>query len=269
MGRIGRVREDRHPADLGDDLLEQLQRFADDFQADAVGQPCDVPARAREARDEPEPDRIANADHDDGDRPVAFLAATAAGVAHRHDDVHLEPDQLGREVGQPLEPALRKSILDDDVLALDLAELPQALPERVEYGAAAGRMSRDQNADPRNLLPRCCASTASGAARRPAAGHDEGSAVHHWMIPEHGRVNPRASASVSRVTAPIAAERDAAVVGVRHDSLMPKSDPCSLRRSHPPLLGARLAESFGHRLPACRWFSPVDPRRAAVHGPSV
>ena len=35
--------------------------------------------------------------------PVAFLAATAGGVAACNDDVHLEPDQLGREVGQPVD----------------------------------------------------------------------------------------------------------------------------------------------------------------------
>jgi hypothetical protein len=37
----------------------------------------------------------------------------------------------------------------------------------------------------------------------------------------------------------------------------------------PTTARCRRAESFGHSLPACRWFSPVDPRRAAVHGPSV
>ena len=35
---IGRVREDRHTADLGDDLLEQLQLLASDLRADAEGQ---------------------------------------------------------------------------------------------------------------------------------------------------------------------------------------------------------------------------------------
>jgi hypothetical protein len=39
---------------------------------------------------------------------------------------------LGREVGQPVESALRKTKLDDDVLAFDLPELAQPLPERLE-----------------------------------------------------------------------------------------------------------------------------------------
>src|SRR5215831_15878302 len=66
--RIGRVREDGHTADLGDDLLEQLQLFGHPFQAGGAGHLRDVPARAREARDEPGANRIASVDHDDGDR---------------------------------------------------------------------------------------------------------------------------------------------------------------------------------------------------------
>src|SRR5262249_60409450 len=73
VARIGRVRQNRHTADRGDDLLEQFQLFAKYFHADAVGQPCDVPARAREARDESELNRIANARHDDRDRPGSVL----------------------------------------------------------------------------------------------------------------------------------------------------------------------------------------------------
>ena len=33
---------------------------------------------------------------------VAFFAAWVAGVPPRHDDVHLETDQLGREGRKPL-----------------------------------------------------------------------------------------------------------------------------------------------------------------------
>src|SRR5262249_49600292 len=51
-----------------------------------------------------------------------------------HDDVHFEPDQLHREVGQPVEPTLSGSIVDDDILTLDPPELAQRLPERVEVG---------------------------------------------------------------------------------------------------------------------------------------
>ena len=55
-----------------------------------------------------------------------------------HDDVHLEPEQLGREVGEPLGLPLRISILDDDVLALDVAEVAQPLAERLTDVLARG-----------------------------------------------------------------------------------------------------------------------------------
>jgi len=57
----------------------------------------------------------------------------------RYDEVHLEPDQLGRQVGQPVDPTLRISIVDDNILALNPPELAQPLPERVEQGRPIGR----------------------------------------------------------------------------------------------------------------------------------
>ena len=110
---------------LGDGLLEQLQLFGDDFQAGAAGHPCDVPARPREARDEPGANGIANANHDDGDRLGGILGCRHSLRPRRYDDVHLEPDQLGRKIGQPVEPTLRKSIVDDNILALNPPELAQ------------------------------------------------------------------------------------------------------------------------------------------------
>src|SRR5207245_2873431 len=50
--------------------------------------------------------------------------------ASGHDDVYLETDELRREVREPLGPPLCISVLDDDVLALDVAELAQPLTER-------------------------------------------------------------------------------------------------------------------------------------------
>src|SRR5262245_24048508 len=77
LDRTVRVREDRHTADLGDGLLEQFQFFAEYFRADAVGQPRDVPARAREALDKPEPNRIGTTgNQDEGGRLGSMLGST-------------------------------------------------------------------------------------------------------------------------------------------------------------------------------------------------
>ena len=47
-----------------------------------------------------------------------------------HDDIHLESGQLGREVGQPLEPAICKSIVNGKILALNPPKVTQPLAER-------------------------------------------------------------------------------------------------------------------------------------------
>ena len=58
------------------------------------------------------------------------MLRSAGGIlAPRHDDVHWEPDQLGREGGKALELALGIAGLDDEVLALDVAKITQPLPE--------------------------------------------------------------------------------------------------------------------------------------------
>ena len=84
----------------------------------------DVPARPREARDEPGRDRIADDRHDDRDRarrllgglaPPALPSVTMTSTLSRTSSV--------AKCGKPLEPALRPSVLDDDILSLDLPEL--------------------------------------------------------------------------------------------------------------------------------------------------
>ena len=99
VARVGRVREDRDKADLRDGLLEQLQPFAVSFRTNCEGQSGDVPARARQARDESELNRIASGPHDDGDGPGGVLCCDGHGRWPRYDDLRLESDQLGREIG--------------------------------------------------------------------------------------------------------------------------------------------------------------------------
>jgi len=50
----------------------------------------------------------------------------------RDDDVHLQPDQIGREGGVAIILALGPSGLDGDVLTVHMAQLAQALAEGLE-----------------------------------------------------------------------------------------------------------------------------------------
>ena len=107
--------------------------------------------RPGETRDESEPNRIGKTHSDDGDRPRGVLRCQGCRRRRRYEDVHLEPDQLGREIGQPVESALRPSILDDDVLALDPPELTQPLPERLADAGISGVRAGGEIAYPGHL----------------------------------------------------------------------------------------------------------------------
>src|SRR5215510_3248126 len=94
----------------------------------------------------------ANVNHNDGDRLGGVLGCRRCLRPRRCDDqVHLEPDQLGRQVGQPVDPTLRISIVDDNILALNPSELAQPLPERVEQGRPIGRGRQPKETYPRHL----------------------------------------------------------------------------------------------------------------------
>ena len=80
----------------------------------------------------------------------------------RDDDIDLEADELGRDLGVALGAALRPAILDRDGAALDPAEFAQPLhegadPMAVERGVLAPR-------NPITGIAGCCARAASGHA---------------------------------------------------------------------------------------------------------
>ena len=55
---------------------------------------------------------------------------------HRDNDIDLEPGQLLRESGEPVEFPFREPVLNSDVPSLDVAELLEPLPERLFAGHA-------------------------------------------------------------------------------------------------------------------------------------
>jgi hypothetical protein len=60
------------------------------------------------------------------------LGRADRGDAPCDNHVHLELDQLGRQVAEPLEIPLRITSLHDEVLALDIAEVTQPLLEGLQ-----------------------------------------------------------------------------------------------------------------------------------------
>src|SRR4029453_17385342 len=67
---------------------------------------------------------------------------------NRQQDVHLEPDQLGREGREPLVLPFRPAVLHDEVLAFDIAERAHLLQERLYIWGASwswGSISKRTN----------------------------------------------------------------------------------------------------------------------------
>src|SRR5262249_36974142 len=76
--------------------------------------------------------------HDDGDRRRGALSRFGSGRGPRDDNVHLESNELGREGGESVNVVAVEAALDEDILALDVPQLPHALEETLP-GASASR----------------------------------------------------------------------------------------------------------------------------------
>jgi len=96
------------------------------------------PPRPREALDEPVAYRVcSNGQHNwEGTGRTLGRQACARTVNDQHID--LEAQQLGHQVGHVLVPRIRPAVFQKDVLGVDVAEFPEALPERVEPAFVLG-----------------------------------------------------------------------------------------------------------------------------------
>src|SRR5262249_16111551 len=79
--------------------------------------------------DEATPYRIAHARHHNGDRRGRVLGGHGGRRTIGHDDIHLETDQLGREVRESLVLPFCPAVLQDEGLAFAIAEREHPLQE--------------------------------------------------------------------------------------------------------------------------------------------
>ena len=125
IGRVGQsgdaARRRQHVADQLDALASQFGGYA--------GDPGDVSARPRKARDQPRADRITRVGHHDGDFVRRLLCRLGGGREPSHDDIDLETDQLGGQFGNPVGLSLCRSKLEPNVLSLDISQIAQPLPK--------------------------------------------------------------------------------------------------------------------------------------------
>src|SRR5262249_54860769 len=76
----------------------------------------------------------------DGRRGAGGRLGSGGGARDYH--VHVEPNQLGREGGKPLGMVPVPSTLDEDVLTLDVPQLPHPLEESLPGAPASGAVRR-------------------------------------------------------------------------------------------------------------------------------
>ena len=92
--------------------------------------PVSVAARPGKAGDQTKLDRVFGDRKTIGIVVVAALAASAGRIAaERSDNGHVTADQVGHQRRQAIELALRPTVFDRHVLALDVAGFVQALSE--------------------------------------------------------------------------------------------------------------------------------------------
>jgi hypothetical protein len=131
---------------------QELQVLAHQLRSE-VGQSCDIATQPGKAGNEADPDRIADAHHDDGDCRRRILGREG-GLHDRHDkNIWLEPDKLGSEprkqIGVSLKRHVRVAVFNPDVWPFHVAKIAEALPERLHE--AADRRRRSEKADRANI----------------------------------------------------------------------------------------------------------------------
>jgi hypothetical protein len=93
-----------------------------------------------------------------------LLRCQGARNIERHDDIDLESDQFGREIGKPIQFAFRRTKLEDNVASLNIALFTHPLPKFALEGFLVGDpdIERSDAGDLRLLRPRhdrpCCRS---------------------------------------------------------------------------------------------------------------
>src|SRR5262249_24688371 len=156
-------------------LLQQFQLLGPKIGANGR-QPRGISTGSREARHVPDADGIGMGVEHDGDRPGRLPGRLDHRRRGGDDDVDVHADQFGCEVTQLLD-ALRPAELDDNGLALDVAEIAQPRPQRFHLARSRGSGGEMQIPDPSNLC-RLRPRRERPRGRRTAEQRDELAARH-------------------------------------------------------------------------------------------
>src|SRR3990167_7534436 len=96
------------------------------------------------------------------------------GCGPGNDELDLLADQLGGQVVEPVDPALRPAPFDDEVLALHVAEIAQPPAEGLDdVGNTGGERNEAEEADPVDLGRLLCIRSDRRGEDAEREGEDE------------------------------------------------------------------------------------------------
>jgi hypothetical protein len=114
----------------------------------------------------------------------------------RNDDVDLETDQIGGQGRKPLVPSLRRRVLDPDVPAVQVAEVPQPVGKRPPETSAAriGDLPKESRRNTRAAAPDWdrTAAISRPPRSRTALGAPPSGSAHAGPRLDLGAAGPRA-----------------------------------------------------------------------------
>src|SRR5262245_22925966 len=175
-------------------FLKYFELFGHEF-GEQHGHPGNVSARAGLACHVSSTDRIGMDGEYNGYRFGRLSSSLDHGRRLREDNVNIDADELGREACE-LVDILCPSKLQDDVLAVDVAELPQSAAQGLQPARLGRRRGKTKEADardrrllrPRRQRPRC--------SSRAADQRDE------LATPDHSITSSARASSVGGISRP-------------------------------------------------------------------
>jgi hypothetical protein len=125
---VANVGDDCQSMKIRDHCAQQFNSFAGKF--DRLNRKTgDVATRFCQRSDHATAQRVHSYCEHDGDRR-GYLHCCGNCAANRHNDVDLEPSELGRDFAIPFRASLGRAIFDCNVAAFDPAKLAQSLNKR-------------------------------------------------------------------------------------------------------------------------------------------
>ena len=137
--RSAGIPEDCHPGDPGNRLSEQLEAFPALFGSED-SQPGEISSRLGQARDQSGLYRVGHGPEHDGDPGGGALGYPCRWCPQGQNDIHVELDQLGCQLVEPLTAPLPVPIalLKGNILALRVAVVAQVLLEGLKVRGGSG-----------------------------------------------------------------------------------------------------------------------------------